>query len=350
MNAEIQLSYRRSKAPIVLLHILGVSFFVGQDILVMTALGNSITLRGGLSFAVEVATFYANLLWVLPLASQEGRRMAFALRLLVVITGFIIIRSSLSYREAVAGGFFAFMVTSRNLLFTIWRLNYPLAYSFILTFYRQRQSSKQELYLAQINAARADARAARLENTMIQLRLNPHLILGTLEHIYANVEEALPDTAAAVSKLINVTRYSSANMGSADVVPATAELQQVQEHIAIKQLLSGGKLHIHFQESVTINTAEGVMLPPGILLTLTDNVLTHGRLKDAATPAVVTAFLSDNAFCFTTTNHKAIHSKAGSGIGLKSVRSILEDYYPGRHELLVQETTETFTLKLSIQL
>ncbi|MCH5684312.1 hypothetical protein LWM68_08560 [Niabella sp. W65] len=98
-------------------------------------------------------------------------------------------------------------------------------------------------------------------------------------------------------------------MEGSKTVPAIEELRQVEEHITVKQLLAGNRLYVNFHNNIALDNHHQMTLPPGILLTLADNVLTHGKLTDPATPAVITAAVVDNRFCFTTANYKRLRTQ-----------------------------------------
>ncbi|MCH5684311.1 hypothetical protein LWM68_08555 [Niabella sp. W65] len=174
---------------VVLLHLAGIAFVIGQHVLVMIAAGTPPTIKGYLTFLTEIAVFYTNLLWVVPLAFDQSRRVTFILRVAVLILLYTIIRGYLSYRTDQKLGVLAFAFSAPSLLFTLWRLTYALGYSFFLGLYWHVQKRRREQITLKLAVADAVAQTAKLENVMIHLRLNPHLLLSTLEHVHANVEE-----------------------------------------------------------------------------------------------------------------------------------------------------------------
>jgi two-component system, LytTR family, sensor kinase len=88
-----------------------------------------------------------------------------------------------------------------------------------------------------------------------------------------------------------------------------------------------------------------------LLLTLTENIFKHGLVNDPLHPALIMIGVENSAelhFQATNTKKYAGYTSATGRLGLRNLRLRLELGYPGRYQLEIDDTTETYHVDLHI--
>lgn len=341
------LSLTNKRTGIILLHILGITFFVGQEVLLMHALGMPPTIKGYIAFALEIGIFYANLLWVVPCAFAHKQAINFIARLMLVVVTYFLCRSWLAYNTSFQSGFINFAIAGANLLFTLWRLNYLLGFGFLLGFYKAVNKHRQQQQHMELELAHAKAEKARIESVTAQMQLSPHLLLSGLYYLQINVTDSSPSVSGAIRVLADIVRYSLIDVRATFKVPLHSEIEQVKNRISYQQYIYDDLLHI--QLSVSNDTkAALIVIPPFILITLADNVLKYGWLTDADHPATIHIKQVDSQLEFLTWNSKIGTVPKGQGMGLAHVKQVLDYHYPGNYVLTINDTESEYALSLTI--
>jgi len=339
---------RRWNWRIILLNALALSVFTVYDVGILLLLHTPPTAKGFVIILLEVATFYTLLFWVLPSLGGAKQVSVFVLRLLLLAIAHLTLRISIT--NEVFNSASRKNVTFQQVLILLWRLIYVLNIGFLVGLFTILERQKQKEQRLKLELLEAEARVARTESALSQMRLNPHFLLGGLDYIYCQTCEALPGVAKVVDNLIEVIRYRVTGFDADNFAPLAEELLQVDNYLTIRQHFSGDKLNIVYKERIDADAAKDAIVPPFLLLTIVDNVLRHGSLYDETCPAIIKSGLEENEFYFSTSNYKTVHHNPGTGTGMASIRKVLDCCYPGRHRLEVVDDGIVYNLKLSIAL
>ena len=130
---------------------------------------------------------------------------------------------------------------------------------------------------AQLDALQSREAVERLELELLRRRLTPHWLLNMLNALTAWIEEE-PTTAVRMVSLLGEEFRRLADPVDAPLIPMRDELAACRRLLELMSLRSGRPFTLD---------ASGVSLalpvPPGVLHTVVENALTHGRYRRGAT-------------------------------------------------------------------
>jgi two-component system LytT family sensor kinase len=189
---------------------------------------------------------------------------------------------------------------------------------------------------------------ARAQNAFLKQQINPHLLFNSLNAIYNTVYQNTPEASKSVLLLSDIMRYSFEEPGADGRVRLEDELLQLQNLIELNTYRFDHPILMDF--SIEGNPAKYTIIPL-ILITLTENVFKHGNLRYV--PATISAGIDETGqLLFTTSNAPKLMCQASetSSVGLANTTLRLDYAYPGNYSLELAETTDLFTVKLTLNL
>ncbi|HXV75915.1 MAG TPA: histidine kinase [Candidatus Polarisedimenticolaceae bacterium] len=164
-------------------------------------------------------------------------------------------------------------------------------------------------------------RAERLRNELLRKTIQPHFLMNSLAVAIAQIEE---EPARGVALLHDLASELEAFLaiGDRDLVPVREEIELCRKHV---------RTMAHLLDRPLLLEVEGRLgsleLPPGVLLTLVENAITHGNHGGDAR---ITLRIADEADGLTidVANASPPSAATAEGAGLRYVRSQLE-HRPG---------------------
>lgn len=187
----------------------------------------------------------------------------------------------------------------------------------------------------------------RLQLDALNAQLNPHFLFNTLNSIYGMSLTGSKDTPEYVLRLADMMRYTLYDCRE-DKVELEKDLAFTENYMAMEK-----KRYPSSDISYTVsNSNEGVLIAPLLLIPFIENSFKHGahRLNDTG---FIHAHLEvdQQQLHFTVANDimiTTVPAKGNGGIGIENVKKRLQMYYPGKHELKIENTGTTFTVALTI--
>jgi hypothetical protein len=132
----------------------------------------------------------------------------------------------------------------------------------LYTLAKTMRSKQQLLVQSQINAS-------RLELELVKRNLQPHFILNTLTAIEEWIEDSPKTAVKFIQALADEFRFM-AHMSAQPIIQIKDEIGLCQSHLKVM----GYRTNIQFSMACDIQLSEA-SIPPGILLTLLENALSH---------------------------------------------------------------------------
>ncbi len=189
------------------------------------------------------------------------------------------------------------------------------------------------------------------ELNFLKSQIHPHFLFNTLNNLYAltlQKSDRAPDMVLRLSSLLEYSLYS----GKENEVELREEMTQIRGYIDLEKLRFGDRLKI----SVEMNeNMDGLTIAPVLLLPFVENSFKHGAGSDLGAPFIhIRINVEGNMLKFRIINSYLTETgkfeKYRERIGLKNVRRRLELLYPGRHQLDISQTEDTFEVNLHMEL
>ncbi|MEL7449004.1 MAG: histidine kinase [Pseudomonadota bacterium] len=216
-------------------------------------------------------------------------------------------------------------------------LCFPAAILIAVDFY-QKQKKLLEL--------REQKQAAELN--ALKSQLNPHFIFNTLNNIYSLALSRSERTAEAVERLSGILDYVLHHCHET-YVSLSNEVQMINDYIALEALRFGDRVDVTFVNEVR----EPARVAPLLFLSLVENAFKHGASEALGDARVDIHLVSDaDQVMFEISNTKPAtqaSNKSVPSIGIRNLQRQLELLYPDAHELVLSETQESYTAKLTIR-
>ena len=190
----------------------------------------------------------------------------------------------------------------------------------VVTLYRVAQIEARLRELAEQDAA------LRLSTRLAAAQIQPHFLFNTLASLQHWVDTG---DARAAPLLRDFTAYLRATlpMFERELQPLADELEMVRRYLAIMQARLGPRLSFHIDAPAGVP----IELPPGLLLTLAENAITHGiepqlgggrvEVRLARSPGRIELRVQDDG--------RGLPPHWTEGVGLANTRRRLLQAFPG---------------------
>ena len=215
--------------------------------------------------------------------------------------------------------------------------------------FKSQMKGNEELFVLKTALGRSNANFDFLRS-----QINPHFLFNALNTIYGTaIQEKAERTSEGIEKLGDMMRFMlQENMQ--EKIPLSNEIDYLNNYISLQRLRTDTnpnvKIEDHLQQQVN-----GLEIAPMLLIPFVENAFKHGISLRESSHISITLEIRDRIVYFDVYNNK--HSKIGedpeknkSGIGLNNVKQRLQLSYPGKHDLLIRETSKDFFVHLTLHL
>lgn len=188
--------------------------------------------------------------------------------------------------------------------------------------------------------------AAELQ--FLKAQINPHFLFNTLNNIYSLSTIQSPKTPQMVLQLSQLLRYVIYESQNKKVSLAE-ELEQIEKYIALFQLKNEMPVNIQLEKEGNIN---GQNIEPMMLIPLVENALKHCDFdSNEKAFAKIKIHIEGDALHFYSLNSKNDNNQQKDevgGVGLKNIKKRLALKYPDQHELVINNLSDSFEVRLKI--
>ncbi|WP_115462950.1 sensor histidine kinase [Winogradskyella aurantiaca] len=193
-------------------------------------------------------------------------------------------------------------------------------------------------------------RQVETQLSTLKAQINPHFLFNSLNVIYALALEKNEKISNSIIQLSDILRYVLYDT-NVDRISISKEIELLKNYIEFQKV----RQHDQHKVELSIDLKNlDYQIYPMLLLPLVENAYKHGDLDNLQNPGYIAISIHQNnkQFKFEITNsysdHKNHNMSESSGIGLENIKSNLQLIYPGLHEFIIQETKDTFTVKMII--
>ncbi len=186
------------------------------------------------------------------------------------------------------------------------------------------------------------------ELQLLKAQIHPHFLFNTLNNIYSFTLTGSPQAEGLVNKLSGMIDYITSE-GEKTLVPLEKEIQFINDYIGLEKVRYGDRLNMQ----VAINgTHQNKMIAPLLMIPFVENCFKHGAsIMRGQQWIKLDISIHHNQLDFTVSNSKPLQTTDANnkkGIGLANVQKRLQLIYPRKHNLIIADEPECFSVHLTI--
>ncbi len=190
---------------------------------------------------------------------------------------------------------------------------------------------------------------AETELSFLKSQINPHFLFNSLNSVYFLINKDNDEARKALHKFSEMLRYQLYE-ANGDKIPIEKEINYLKDYVDLQQLRKDEKYSVQFEYTPEV---KDFYIEPLLLIPIVENAFKHiSHYNDKINFVKVNLSRANSIFSFTVENSKEDQrhtiGKKG-GIGMNNVKRRLELLYPGKHELIISDTENNFTVQLNIQ-
>ena len=216
-----------------------------------------------------------------------------------------------------------------------------------IAFLRQALTREKTVLQTQVSSKSAELASLRAQ-------INPHFLFNALNSLYATaLKENSEKTADGIQKLGDMMRFMLQE-NNRDRIPLSKEITYLKNYIDLQRMRLDESHGIEIR--VTIQEPDrDIYLAPMMLIPFVENAFKHGISLRNPSWIYITLTLDTTHLYFKV--HNSLHIRQAtdpedgqSGVGLDNVRKRLELIYPGRHQLIIQQSDQDYFVSLTLGL
>ncbi len=204
--------------------------------------------------------------------------------------------------------------------------------------------------LQRINQQIVETERERIDSELRSLKsqINPHFLFNSLNVIYSLALKEDKSTSEVVLILSDILRYVIYD-STKEKVLLSSEVTLLRKYVNLQKYRIENEASINFMSEIDYD----VEVAPLIFLTLLENSFKHGIKSDIANVYINIKLVSDKKkVYFEIENNKSEtenSSQKPNGVGLENIRKRLALEYPDKHELKIQDKSNSFKVYLVIE-
>nr|WP_277816404.1 histidine kinase [Neptunicella marina] len=215
---------------------------------------------------------------------------------------------------------------------------FAILIALILYWLNQTLKEKQtQLHQSQLTAS-------RLQLELVKKHLQPHFIMNTLTAIEEWIEESPAIAIQFIQTLADEFRCL-ASIADKPLVPAGQELELCQTYLTLMRY----RANTHY-DFVTDQVNPSLQLPPGIILTLLENAISHNQYPPGQYQfsLLQSATRKHTELCFVAPVTHSGKKRSGSGTGNKYIRARLNESFSDNWQMKVTLDSEHWFVTISL--
>ena len=290
-----------------------------------------------------ISAVYIHLRVLVPIFLLR-RRYVFYVPLLCVLMLLAVLLNEFTYQylsDWIIPGYFFISYYTR------WQIALFVGIYLLMTTLLKFSRSWAELQKMKLALEETRRRNVETELQALRDQVNPHFLFNSLHSIYALALERNARTAELVLRLAEILRFLLyENKG--EKISLTKEVECIEAFIALQRERLPKTAHVQFDKVIETKDPE---IAPLLLLPLVENAFKHGVIG-GATDIRMDLTLREGQLNFDVRNHVPSVDKNNvpGGIGLQNLRRRLSLLYPNHHSLEISPATDTYLVRLSIDL
>lgn len=290
---------------------------------------------------INVSLFYLNYLVFIPRLLDKKR---YGLFVLAIVVSVILYGLGKYWTALVLRGYMAIHIKAQLSAFGHYFLSTVFT-SLSFLFFSTVLKFSVDWFLNERIQRDLENQRLSAELAFLKSQINPHFLFNSLNSIYSLAYQRSETTPEAILKLSEIMRYMLYECND-NKVDLAKELQYVQNYIDLQKIRFGQKAFIDFKIEGKV---ENQQIVPLILIAFVENAFKHGVASTQQSPIRMRIEVDEGHLRFFIQNRKHTHNRdEAGGIGLTNVKRRLDLLYPRKHNLEINDETDTYTVELSL--
>lgn len=206
----------------------------------------------------------------------------------------------------------------------------------------------QQWFQAEQQKEKAEKETLRTELSLLKSQVNPHFLFNTLNNIYAMAITESEHTADAVMKLSQIMRYILQE-AEHETVPLQKDLEFLQRYIDLQKFRLSDKTELQYRVQ---GDGQLLRIAPLLMIPFIENAFKYGVSTRENSHIAIDIQIRENVVTLYVENTKhALSASAtmdNTGIGINNAKRRLALLYPGKHELVINDSPASFVVRLKI--
>lgn len=177
------------------------------------------------------------------------------------------------------------------------------------------------------------------ELSFLKAQINPHFFFNTLNNIYALTHVNAEVSRKAIHQLSRMMRYVLYDTQNSTTL-LSQEIAFIKDYISLMELRLTDVVKIEFTSPAVL---KDTAIAPMIFLPFIENAFKHGVSATHPSHISITITQNDTSVELNVVNtiikEQSNNLEEGSGIGLNNTKRRLDLLYPGKHTLIINEST-----------
>lgn len=228
-----------------------------------------------------------------------------------------------------------------------WRMVYNMVGILILVLF---VSSALKVASDSFNRRQQEKEA---ELKLLKAQLNPHFLFNTLNNLYGLSvvkSDKLPSLMLKLSDLLRYSLYETKET----FVPLEKEITYLENYISLEKIRLENTADIQFSKSGSLSSE----IAPMLFIVFVENAFKHLGVSETEKGKVIVSLKeANNKLVFSCVNtidpldnKTNTMEKGRSGIGLHNAKKRLALMYPEKHKLTINQTHNSYIIKLILDL
>lgn len=283
---------------------------------------------------------YGNLFFLIPGFARQKNFLAYGLLLLMSLALYVAGKNA---HDVYLYGFilgdeerrYFFDNTFYNLSIAVFYLSFSVALQLSREWYAQRELIRK-IEVEKLNT----------ELEYLKAQINPHFLFNSINTIYFQIDKNNTTARETLSAFSEMLRYQLYECNGREI-PVEKEITYLRNYVELQRLRKDENYMISF----LCNDLHGFNIAPLLLIPFVENAFKHVSHFQTGNEIKIDLGKTGDVFNMVVFNTKDPKQKIkfeGSGIGLRNVQRRLELLYNGRHALTINDTPQTFEVKLEL--
>lgn len=187
------------------------------------------------------------------------------------------------------------------------------------------------------------------ELALIKSQINPHFLFNTINNIDILIEKNAAQASAYLNKLSDIMRFMLYETKTT-LIPLQKELSYIEKYIQLQLLRTLNQQSVRYAVQ---GDATQVMIHPMLFIPFIENAFKHNSDIKADNTIQVLFAIDGNTITFTCKNTCSMQKNIEdnhSGLGNELIQKRLTILYGPKHQLQIDQRTESYHVTLTIQL